>query len=72
MLQSYHFKPLEPQEDEEEEVQQEEEVHEEEKVLKDGKEPDPEAGISVADDWLQQAIKGVMDAGSQVQPQVPS
>ena len=49
-----------PQQDEEEEkegIQQEEEVHEEDKSLEDGEEPDPDAGVSIADDLLQQAIE---------------
>jgi hypothetical protein len=47
----------EDEEEEKEEVQQDEEVHEEEKVLEDGEEPDSDAGISVPDDVLQQAIE---------------
>jgi len=56
-----------------------------EKVLEDGEEPDPDAGISVADDLLQQAIeeskamaeagvcwftKGVMDADPKFNPKL--
>ena len=42
---------------EKEEIHQEEQVHEEEKVLEGGAKLDPDAGISLADGSLQQAIE---------------
>ena len=45
------------EEEKKEEVKQEEEVHEEEKVLEGGAKLDPDAGISLADGSLQQAIE---------------